>query len=631
MYICTISIATGRPDCRPAPLRNGVDIADTDFCRICLRNSVFFSYNDGVLQVVDKRSLRIGVTSMSEEWRHLKLGDVLVSAGAISQEALNAALEEQKVSRMRLGEILIKNGWLTERQLADALSRQLKLPLVSLSRFKPSAEAIRIIPEVVAQRLEIVPLAILESGKIAIAMSDPLNVLAIDELRMITNSEFEINVATASDVRRSLMNFYKVQSSLSDAIGEVATSGADFASAIVAAGAAQDVAGVSADDAPVVRLVSNVLEQAVKDNVSDVHIEAYEHTAKVRFRLDGSLFDYIEYPVSLHPAVTSRLKIIANMDISERRKPQDGRILIKVKDKRIDLRVNSLPAIYGEKIVMRLLDQSATKVGLERLGLFEDDVETLLRNIHAPHGIFLLTGPTGSGKSTTLYSLLEVLNTSDVNIITVEDPVEYTVTGINQVQVNEKAGLTFTEALRSILRQDPDKIMVGEIRDYPTAELAIRAALTGHLVLSTLHTNDAPSSVVRLADMGVPPYLISSSLVAVVAQRLLRRLCPRCKEGYEISDALAEEHGVEPGTTIYRAKGCDECRNSGYKGRLAIVEVLQVDEDIRRLINEDAPIPLIRDTATSKGMHLLAHSAMRNVLRGETSMDEMLALSVQHE
>lgn len=568
---------------------------------------------------------------MSEEWRHLKLGDVLIRAGAISNDTLVAALEEQKISRMRLGEILIKNGWLTERQLAEALSRQLKLPLVSLSKFKPTKEVIKIIPEAVAQRLEIVPLAILGSGKIAIAMSDPLNVIAVDELRMITNAEFEINVATASDVRRALMNFYKVQSSLDDAIGEVASSEDDFARAIVTAGMAQDVMGVSTEDAPVVRLVSNILEQAVKDEASDVHIEVFEKVSKVRYRVDGSLFEYIEYPAALHPAVISRLKIIANMDISERRKPQDGRILVKIHDRRIDLRVSSLPAIYGEKMVMRLLDQGSTKVGLDKLGLFEDDIEVLTRMIKAPHGIFLLTGPTGSGKSTTLYSLLEVLNTNDVNIITVEDPVEYTVEGINQVQVNEKAGLTFTEALRSILRQDPDKVMVGEIRDYPTAELAIRAALTGHLVLSTLHTNDAPSSIVRLADMGIAPYLISSSLVAVVAQRLLRKLCPMCKAEDKLPQAIAEENGAPVGAKIYKPVGCDECRGTGYKGRLAIVEVMQVDERIKELINEGASVPVIREASMAGGMRLLSQSAIRNVLNGVTSVEEMLALSVHNE
>ncbi len=566
---------------------------------------------------------------MTEDWRHLKLGDLLVDAGAIPKNTLDAALEEQKISKMRLGEILIKNGWLTERQLAEALSRQLKLPLVSLARYRPTREAIRIIPEPVAQRLEIVPLAILASGKIAIAMADPLNVIAVDELRMITNTEFEINVATASDVRRALLNFYKVQTSLDDAITEVASSEDEFARAIVSAGTAQDVSGVAADDAPVVRLVSNILEQAVKEGASDVHVEVYEKAAKVRFRVDGALFESFEYPSNLHPAVTSRLKIIANMDISERRKPQDGRILIKIADRRIDLRVNSLPSIYGEKVVMRLLDQGQSKVGLGNLGLFEDDVAQLQKIIKAPHGIFLITGPTGSGKSTSLYSLLEIINTPDVNVITVEDPVEYTMPGITQVQVNEKAGLTFTEALRSILRQDPDKCMVGEIRDYPTAELAIRAALTGHLVLSTLHTNDAPSSIIRLTDMGIPPYLLSSSIVGIVAQRLLRRLCHMCKKEYVLDAAVAQAIGATAGEKAYAPVGCDACRGTGYKGRVAIVEIMQMDEDLRRMVGDNAPIPDIRATARSKGMRLLAESALRNVRAGTSSVDELLALAIQ--
>lgn len=566
---------------------------------------------------------------MTEDWRHLKLGDLLVDAGAIPKNTLDAALEEQKISKMRLGEILIKNGWLTERQLAEALSRQLKLPLVSLARYRPTREAIRIIPEPVAQRLEIVPLAILASGKIAIAMADPLNVIAVDELRMITNTEFEINVATASDVRRALLNFYKVQTSLDDAITEVASSEQLFSQSIVSAGSAQDVATVSADDAPVVRLVSNILEQAVKEGASDVHVEVFEKAAKVRFRVDGSLFESFEYPSNLHPAVVSRLKIIAGMDISERRKPQDGRILLKISERRIDLRVNSLPSIYGEKVVMRLLDQGQSKVGLSNLGLFEDDIAQLQKVIKAPHGIFLITGPTGSGKSTSLYSLLEIINTPDVNVITVEDPVEYTMPGITQVQVNEKAGLTFTEALRSILRQDPDKCMVGEIRDYPTAELAIRAALTGHLVLSTLHTNDAPSSIVRMIDMGVPSYLLASSIVGIVAQRLLRRICHMCRRPYQLDAAMAQAIGAAPGEVAYAPTGCDNCRGTGYKGRVAIVEIMQIDEDLRRLIGDNAPVSDIRTVARSKGMRLLGESALRNVRAGITSVDELLALIIQ--
>ena len=460
-------------------------------------------------------------------------------------------------------------------------------------------------------------------------MANPSNVIAIDELRMITNAEFDINIAAASDVRRALTNFYKMRGSLKSAIDQFEASSEDFAMSITSAGLAQDVAEISEDNAPVVRLVSSILEEAVRDQVSDVHIEVYERISKVRYRIDGALFEYIEYPASLHAAVISRLKIIAGMDISERRKPQDGRIIVKVLDKRIDLRVNMLPTIYGEKAMMRLLDRSVSKVGLSRLGLFDDDVAVLTRNIASPHGIILITGPTGSGKSTTLYSLLEILNLPDVNIITVEDPVEYTMAGINQVQVNEKTGLTFAEALRSILRQDPDKIMVGEIRDYDTAELAVRAALTGHLVFSTLHTNDAPSSVVRLLDMGIPPYLISASLIAVVAQRLIRRLCPLCKAECRLSAQVARDNGFQPGMKVYEAVGCDNCRGTGYKGRAAIVEIMEVNDSMKELIGTSAPVTAIRRAAMENGMRLLIQSACRNVAAGVTSMEEMLALTAR--
>ena len=562
--------------------------------------------------------------SRPDAWRHLKLGDLLVRAGAITKSTLEAALVEQKVSRMRLGEVLIKNGWLTERQLAEALSQQLKLPLVSLARYRPSSEAIRIIPESVAQRLEIVPLAILESGKIAIAMSDPLNVLAVDELKMITNTEFDINIATASDVRRALTNFYKVESSLADAIDEV---GIDLTTGM--AGGAQEV-GTNAEDAPVVRLVNSILDQAVKEGASDIHVECFEKNSKVRMRIDGALFESFEYPKNLHPSVVSRMKILSGMDISERRRPQDGRIMIKVGPKRIDLRVSALPAVFGEKIVMRLLDSSSTKVGLEKLGLYPEDVKTLKDAVASPYGIFLVTGPTGSGKSTTLYSLLEIINTPDVNIITVEDPVEYTVAGINQVQVNEKTGNTFTEILRAILRQDPDKIMVGEIRDVDTAELAIRAALTGHLVLSTLHTNDAPSSIVRMIDMGIQPFMISSSVVAVVAQRLVRRLCEHCKKPTTIPDVYADMYQVPRGTPAFGPGGCDECRGTGYKGRTNVMEIMVVNEELRILISKNAPLNEIKDAAQRNGMRTLGMSAMRKVVEGITSVDQLLAITMDH-
>jgi len=563
---------------------------------------------------------------MADGLRRMRLGDLLIQAGVINGQTLEAALEEQKRTRMRLGEILLKNDWVSEKQLAEALSRQLKLPMVSLARYRPSPEAVRLLPEGIARRLYAVPLSVPGPGKLSIAMSDPLNVLAIDELRMVTNLDVEVSVATGSDIRRALDSFYKVQASLEDAIVEVMEDRRGGMIDMAALGVGE---GAAADDAPVVRLVNGIIDQAVREGASDIHIETSEKNSRVRFRIDGTLFDALEYPRNLHAAVSSRIKIMSGMDISEKRKPQDGRILMKVQDHRIDLRVSTLPAIYGEKAVIRILDQANAMVGLEKLGLSPDDRGLLEDIIKVPYGIVLSTGPTGSGKSTTLYSLLENLNTPQVNIITVEDPVEYTILGINQVQVNEKAGLTFSETLRSILRQDPDKIMVGEIRDEETAQLAVRAALTGHLVLSTLHTNDAPGAVVRLADMGVPPFLIASSLVAVVAQRLLRRLCPRCRRLGPVPPSAAHMLGISPETTLYTPVGCDDCRGTGYKGRVAIFEIMVLDEDLRYHVTEGSPANVIRKLALEKGMKSLRDAGILRVVDGTTSLEEMMSVTMQ--
>lgn len=563
---------------------------------------------------------------MAEVQRHLRLGDLLVQAGAISEVNLESALQEQKGSFLRLGEILLKNGWLTEKQLAEALSRQMKIPLVSLARYRPSPEALKIIPESLARRLEVVPLSILETEAVSVAMSDPLNVLALDELRMVTGRNIELSVATASDIRRAFDQFYRVQASLEEAMVEVME---DRKSSGIGTDGGLNLLDISVDDAPVVKLVNNILEQAVREGASDIHIEGFERNSRVRFRIDGTLFDALEYPKNLHPAVCSRIKIMSGMDISERRRPQDGRLLVKILSRKVDLRVSSLPALYGEKIVMRLLDQENAMVGLEKLGLEPQERGLVEDMIAYPYGIVLVTGPTGSGKSTSLYSLLEMLNTPQVNIITVEDPVEYTIQGVNQVQVNEKAGLTFSETLRSILRQDPDKIMVGEIRDQETAQLAIRAALTGHLVLSTLHTNDAPSAVARLVDMGIQPFMVASSLVAVVAQRLVRRLCPACKKEQALPPQVLKGFGLPEDAVAYLPVGCEECRGTGYKGRTAIFEILLVDEDVRRAIVEELPSHALRQLAVSKGMTTLRQAGIRKILAGITSVEEMMSETMQ--
>lgn len=550
----------------------------------------------------------------------VRLGDLLVNAGAVSEKQLQSALMEQQLTNLRLGEILIKNGFLTERQLAEALSSQLKLPMVTLARYRPMIEALRMVPENVARRLELLPLAVLDNNRLFIAMSDPLNIISIDEVRMLTGMEVDVGVAIPSEIRRDMDSFYSVRGNVDDAIVEIV----DMSAAEEMRRDFDAAAEASVDDAPVVKLVNGLLDQAVRESASDLHIEPFEKSSRVRYRVDGNLFDALDFPRNLHPAVISRLKIMANMDISEKRRPQDGRILLKFQERKVDLRVSSLPTVFGEKMVMRVLDQASSAVGVERIGLLEEDRKLLDGIISRPYGMMLVTGPTGSGKSTTLYSVLEKINEPESNLITVEDPVEYMIPGINQVQINEKAGLTFADALRSILRQDPDKIMVGEIRDTETAQLAVRAALTGHLVLSTLHTNDAPSAVIRLNDMGVAPFLISSSVIGVIAQRLVRKLCPACKEAFEPGPNVCREYRIPEGSRIYKAVGCEQCRWSGYKGRTAVFQMMSINDEIRRLIAEEAQAREIEDAALRNGMRTLRDAGLLKVLEGVSSMEEVL-------
>jgi len=550
------------------------------------------------------------------------LGQILVEQGYILPEQLDLALKEQSVTNLRIGEILVKNGWVTERDLAEAISKQTKFPFVSLSMFRPMQEAIEVIPESMARRLQVVPLSIDEnSNKLTIAISDPFNILALDEIRMITGMDLDIMVATLSDIKRAIESFYSVKSSIDQALIEVVEEEkAEFDLSREEA--------VSIDDAPVVKLVNTILGQAVDNGASDVHVEPFENETRVRYRIDGVLFDMLTFPKHLHPPVSSRIKIMSGMDIAEKRHPQDGRILLRAAGRRIDIRVSSLPAIYGEKLVMRLLDQATAMVGLEKLGLDPDEKAVLDKIIATPYGIILVTGPTGSGKSTTLYSILQNLNSYEVNITTVEDPVEYTIAGVNQVQINEKAGLTFDSVLRSILRQDPDIILVGEMRDTETAQLAVRAALTGHLVLSTLHTNDAPSSIIRMVDMGIPPFLVSSSVVAVMAQRLVRKLCPRCKKSYGISESLARDLGLEGHTEVFEPVGCEECRGTGYMGRTAIFEIMQMSETIRKAVMKGATSDELRSIAVKEGMTTLRASGVKKMINGITSPDEVLSVTL---
>jgi len=563
---------------------------------------------------------------MAKETNTLPLGELLINAGAITREILETALNEQIVSRMRLGEILIKNGSLTELQLAEALAGQLGFEFVTLLNVRPETEAISMIPENIAERLSVLPLAISKEGKLVVAMADPMDVLAMDELRMLSGREIEVRVATNADICKAITACYKMQSSLQDAMADIQKQERSIGTDIVTISpkSAQDITDVSANDAPVIRLVNNILEQAVRERASDVHIEPSEGSTKVRLRIDGSLFNTMDIPKNLHRALTARIKILSDMDIAEKRRPQDGRILIMVSGKKIDLRVSTLPSVNGEKAVLRLLPQDNENIGIEKLGFDDRQIKLLGDSIKAAHGIVLITGPTGSGKSTTLYSLLEIINRPEVNIITIEDPVEYSMPGVTQVQVNEKIGFTFGSALRSILRQDPDKLMVGEIRDTETAHLAVRVALTGHLVLSTLHTNDAPGSVDRLVDMGVPNFLLASSLRAIAAQRLVRKLCPYCKKETYVSDEVAGQIGVPAGTKIYSPAGCPACRLTGYSGRTVIAEVMPIDSTLRDMISRAAEAHDLREYARRQGMTTLRESACKKVMDGVTSAEEML-------
>ena len=541
-----------------------------------------------------------------------KIGHILVQEGMINEDQLRHAIRRQSIAGKRLGQILVDERIISETKLAEALSKQLKLPLFTLTRYQPMREAIKSVPRNMAERLQLVPLSITDKNTLLVAMADPLDILAQDEIKMMTGFDLKLAVTTHSEIKSNLDRLYNLQASMEKAIVEVEDD--QYTT--------DQFAEVKADDAPIIQMVSDILNQGIREGASDVHIEPCQNNARVRYRVDGVLYTAFEYPLSLHPSVAARVKIMANMDIAERRKPQDGRILVKVASNPIDLRVNCIPSATGEKVVLRILDQKNSTVGLERMDLSPDDMEKIKSFCDIPWGILLVTGPTGSGKSTTLYSMLNRMNQPGVNIVTVEDPVEYRLDGLCQIHVNEKAGLTFESALRSILRQDPDKIMVGEIRDIQTAQIAIRAALTGHFVLSTLHTNDAASALTRIVEMGVPPFLVAGSLTGVIAQRLLRKLCPHCSQKYKLDPNTCDELRAPPGSHAWSPVGCNECRQ-GYKGRKAIFEILVVDDDIRKMILGGSDNLHIRDAAIKKGMKTLRRAGIDNALAGTTSLEEV--------
>jgi len=546
---------------------------------------------------------------------------MLLSEGLITQAQLDAALKAQAERGLPIGQLLVELGAVTEAVLTGALARQLGLEFVDLAEYPIDRGAVALLPEAMARRLLALPIT-WSDDRLQVAMADPGNVLAIDDLRAVTGAEIQVVVATRTQLAEAIDRFHRLDAEV-DEVAQIAAEelGDDDDEA---------VAREAVEDAPIVKFVNLLIAQAVADRASDIHVEPTESDLRIRFRVDGVLHEVMHSPRSIQGGVISRLKVMADINIAERRIPQDGRISLQVAGKGVDLRVATLPTVYGEKVVMRILDKTQARLSLSDLGFHPAVLPRFEACFRKPYGTVLVTGPTGSGKSTTLYATLNVLNSTDKNVITVEDPVEYRLPGVNQVQVNPKAGLTFASALRSILRSDPDIVLVGEIRDRETATIAIEASLTGHLVLSTLHTNDAASTPMRLVEMGVEPFLVVSALDCVVAQRLARKLCDRCREEYEPTAAELTEAGwpaallkAEGAPTLYRAVGCAACSRTGYRGRLAVHEVLVMSEDIRRMVVERYSSDDIKKTALAQGMLTLREDGLVKVAQGKTTLEEL--------
>ena len=551
--------------------------------------------------------------------RPKQLGQILLEQGLLSEEQLEHALNEHRNTPKSLGRTLIDLGYIRERDLVRALAEQVGLEFVDLSDYQVDPGATTLLPDVIARRYRAIPIGE-RDGKLLVAMSDPANVYALDDIRAITNREVQPVVATATDIEQAIEKY----GGMGDQIEALSS---EAASAVEGEELEGDMEA-ALEDAPIVKLVNAIMTQAVADRASDVHIEPSERDVRVRFRVDGVLHEVMHSAKNIQNGLISRLKVMADMNIAEKRVPQDGRITMRVGTKALDLRVASLPTVFGEKIVIRILDKSQALMQLSELGFQEQAFKRYEEAYLKPYGTILVTGPTGSGKSTTLYATLNILNQADRNLITVEDPVEYRLPGVNQMQMNPKAGLTFASALRTILRADPDIILVGEVRDRETAMIAIEAALTGHLVLSTLHTNDAPSAVTRLTEMGVETFLVASAVDCVIAQRLARRLCERCKEAYEPDPVKLTEAGFPEWRTgeikqLYRPAGCSACANTGYRGRFGLYEVMPMSEEIERLTVERASSDQIRSVAIQQGMLTLRDDGLEKAVQGLTSIEEI--------
>ena len=552
-----------------------------------------------------------------------RLGDILIGAGKINSFQLNEALKSQKLLGKKLGEVLIDLNILTEEEILDAIEEQTGIKKINLNEIGFDRRVIKLISQNLCEKYILIPFDINEN-KIKVAMSDPLNIYAIDDLSISTGFEVESYISNKSDINKFIQLYYSSEQ-MNKAAEELSRESLEYKAMSIEVEEIDDV-----KNAPVVKMIEYLFRNSVEMRASDIHIEPFENEVKIRYRIDGQLQTVNSLQKeSLGPLVT-RIKILAGLDITEKRLPQDGRIITRIDNQDVDLRVSILPVVNGEKIVIRILNRNSYKIEKQQLGMSEANLKKLYNIISKPNGIVLVTGPTGSGKSTTLYTILNELNSDKSNIVTIEDPVEYTMHGINQVNVNSKTGLTFAKGLRSILRQDPDIVMIGEIRDEETAKVAVKAAITGHLVISTLHTNDAPSTITRLIDMGVEPYLVSTAITGVIAQRLVKKICEHCKESYEASiyekSILGED--INKSLILYKGSGCGYCNNTGFKGRTGIYEIMEIEREHKDIITTTNNINKLKDLAIQKGMSTLKEECKILVKSGITTIGELLAVSM---
>ncbi len=571
-----------------------------------------------------------------QELKGRKLGRVLTKMGKVTREQVHEALaiQKQKERKTPIGELLVELGHVSEVDVKEAVAGQAGMGFIDLESVEIDDETRGSLPAETAQAYQVVPFAFdPKTKRVKIAMKSPDNFRAVDDLRLLMGFKVEAFIADEAQVDARIKKFYSKGESVSDVVSDIA--GDDRFAALADRGDSLDLDAVLevAEDNKVVKLLNLVLLQAIRDKASDIHFEPFEDEFKMRYRIDGVLYEMVPPPAYLGPAIVSRVKVMGNLDIAERRLPQDGRVELVVGGNPIDLRVSVLPTMHGESVVMRVLDRSNVEMSIDRVGLRDDDVKIVDGLIHKPNGIVIVTGPTGSGKTTTLYAALSSLNDVETKILTAEDPVEYDIDGLCQCQINTDAGLTFAKCLRSFLRQDPDIILVGEIRDLETAEIAVQASLTGHLVFSTLHTNDAPSSIIRLLDLGLEAFLLTATIEGIVAQRLVRKICAKCKEPFSPTEEQLMELALTPeevkGREFYRGRGCDNCHGSGYKGRLGIFEILVMDNDLRDLVMQEASTNKLRDAARRRGMKSLRESGLQAIYEGQTTIDEVVRETIE--